>query len=160
MRPHPRVCSGPIPTQARASATGGFEHWPTKVRVTECCFVECLVTWAPSRPVPVEAVLGPSRRVVALCEFGPGAGDLVILVPRATWARLGNESLGRWDCECPVARVRGSTLVGLASSLPGGPRRWPPAGGLLLVCIRPESPSLPSYDILVVSCLGKCIRVS
>jgi hypothetical protein len=28
--PHIRIRPGPIPTQARASATGGFEHWPTK----------------------------------------------------------------------------------------------------------------------------------
>ena len=29
--PHIRVRPGPISTQARASATGGFEHWPTNM---------------------------------------------------------------------------------------------------------------------------------
>ena len=28
--PHIQVRPGPIPTQVRASATGGFEYWPTK----------------------------------------------------------------------------------------------------------------------------------
>ncbi len=51
-----------------------------------------------------------------------------------------------------VMRREGSVLMrreGLAGSLAGGPGGW-----------RPESPGLLSFDILVVSCLGKRIRVS
>ena len=65
--PRSRFRPGPIPTQARASATGGFEHWPT------------------SRARGGEARW---RRSEEFITQSPGCRQGTILAPVAAWQQL------------------------------------------------------------------------